>query len=50
MINYVVCNYVCPDNVKITRKKKLSKLFSCDGHGVVKCHRNLNFEKMDTAS
>ena len=29
-------------------KKKMSKLFSYDG--VVKCRRNLNFEKMDTAS
>ena len=45
--NYVVCNYLCRDNGKITRKK-MSKLFSYDG--VVKCRRNLNFEKMDTAS
>ena len=29
-------------------EKKMSKLFSY--YGVVKCHRNLNFEKMDTAS
>ena len=28
--------------------KKMSKLLSCDG--LVKCSRNLNFEKMDTAS
>ena len=33
---------------KITRKKKMSKLFSYDG--VVKCSRNLNVEKMDVAS
>ena len=26
----------------------MSKLFSYDG--IVKCHRNLNFEKMDIAS
>ena len=37
----VVCNYVCRDNGKITRKKKL---FSYDD--VVKSRRNLNFEKM----
>ena len=29
-----------------SHEKKMSKLFS----GVVKCRRNLNFEKMDTAS
>ena len=29
-------------------EKKMWKLFSYDG--VVKCRRNLNFEKMDTAS
>ena len=29
-------------------EKKISKLFSHDG--VVKCHWNLNFEKMDIAS
>ena len=34
--------------VKSHEKKKNSKLFSYDG--VVKCCRNLNFEKMDTAS
>ena len=28
----------------------MPKLFSCDGHSVVKCLRNVNFEKMDTAS
>ena len=31
-----------------SHEKKMSKLFSYDG--VVKCRRNLNFEKMDTAS
>ena len=31
-----------------SHEKKNSKLFSYDH--VVKCHRNLNFEKMDTAS
>ena len=48
--NYVVCNYLCRDNGKITRKK-MSKLFSYDYHhyDVVKCRRNLNFEKKDTA-
>ena len=30
-----------------SHEKKKSKLFSYDG--VVKCRRNLNFEKMDTA-
>ena len=45
--NFVVCNYVCRDNGKITRKK-MSKLFSYDG--LVKCRRNLNFEKGDTVS
>ena len=28
----------------------MSKLFPCDGHGVVQCHWNMNFEKMDTVS
>ena len=30
----------------------MSKLFSYDydHHDIAKCHRNLNFEKMDTAS
>ena len=31
-----------------SHEKKMSKLFSYDG--VVKCCRNLNFEKMDTTS
>ena len=31
-----------------SHEKKMSNLFSYDG--VVKCRRNLNFEKMDTAS
>ena len=31
-----------------SHEKKMSKLSSYDG--VVKCHQNLNFEKMDTAS
>ena len=31
-----------------SHEKKMSKLFSYDG--VVKCLRNLNFEKMDTES
>ena len=31
-----------------SHEKNMSKLFSYDG--VVKCCRNLNFEKMDTAS
>ena len=31
-----------------SHEKKMSKLFSYDG--VVKCRRNLNFEKIDTAS
>ena len=31
-----------------SHEKKMSKLFSYDG--VVKCRRNLNFEKMDAAS
>ena len=49
----------CPDTLKyyttvitsamtmVKSHKKMSKLFSYDS--VVKCHRNLNFEKMDTA-
>ena len=40
--NYVVCNYVFRD-----KYQKMSKLFSY--YGVVKCRRNLNFQKMDTA-
>ena len=31
-----------------SNEKKVSKLFSYDG--VVKCHRNLNFENMANAS
>ena len=31
-----------------SHEKKVSKLFSYDS--VVKCHPNMNFEKMDTAS
>ena len=31
-----------------SHEKKMSKLFSYDG--VVKCRRNLNFEKVNTAS
>ena len=31
-----------------SHEKKMSELFSYDG--TVKCRRNLNFEKMDTAS
>ena len=33
-----------------SHEKKMSKLFSCDGHSEGKCRRNLNFEKMDAAS
>ena len=33
--------------IVISHEKKMSKLFSYDD--VVKCRRNLNFEKMDTA-
>ena len=50
MINKL-CNYVCRDNGKITRKKK-SKLFSYDyDHYDVASEksRKSNFEKMDTA-
>ena len=38
-------------NGKITRKE-MSKLFSCghDRYDMVKCHRNVNFEEIDTES
>ena len=44
-----MCNYVCHDNGKITRKK-MPKLFSYDydHYDVVTSCQNLNFEKVDT--
>ena len=44
-----MCNYVWRDDSKITRKKKVFS-YDLDHHDVVNCCRNLNFEKMDTAS
>ena len=48
--DYVVCISVSRDNGKIT-KKETSKLFfqnyNCQ-YGLVKYHRNVNFEEMDT--
>ena len=33
-----------------SHEKKMSKLFSCDydHYDMVKCHRNVNFEKIET--
>ena len=44
--------FLSRDNGKITRKK-MSKLFSCDyltahRYDEMKCHKNINFEEVDT--